>query len=198
MTKAFEYFLDQFNASSRTKADGYDLSHFDELTDSEKDQAFNLLKQEVLAPGVIKWLDYLNHQKAYDLALETLQKHGVGFSGTQRILSYLHTIDNNPTPIKQLITDYKKYRKQDREQIIWIVKSSNIDIDIKVGFYQSVLAVEINTDTAISAADFLLVAYGYTRSSKEEKDSFYSIRDDLASNDFNKRSETIENLQERE
>ncbi|HEY6528289.1 MAG TPA: hypothetical protein VIZ65_06310 [Cellvibrionaceae bacterium] len=120
MTLTFTRFLAQFNSTGNDKAQGYDKSHFVGLSDDEKIKVFGLLEEELIAPGVIGWLFFLDTNKTEAALLNYLVSSKKPAAGSHRILIALYHYTQNERYLNDFEDDFHQLDEWEKEEAIQI------------------------------------------------------------------------------
>lgn len=176
MTDTYNNFLKQYNSKGSQKADGYSESHFEGMTVDEKKEAFDLLKTELIAPGVADWLFYLDPIQAEMVLLAYINKDAKNKSGIHRVFYQLYIKTTENKYQNSLIDNYIQYLDWEKDEAIWLINGSKPEKNIASAFYKNVIMTEKNKDALSSAADFFLRLNGLPCKAKEEKLEFFRIR----------------------
>ncbi|RLU00126.1 hypothetical protein [Ketobacter sp.] len=182
MTATFDHFLKQYNSTGSQKADGYNESHFDSLNDAEKAKAFDLLEQELIAPGVTEWLMYLDQTKAIDAFKQYISSATPGTSaGTHRVYNALYKATGDQEYLDKMIENYSHYLDWEREEALWLIRNNSPKPKAANTFYRNLLEAEYDPKVKSLAADFYLRNNGYTCNSKNESKAFFELKNKLTS-----------------
>lgn len=196
MTAAFDNFLKQYNSSGSQKADGYNQSHFKNLTNTEKYKAFELLEEELIAPDVTDWLLYLDESRAINTMKQYISNVTPGTTaGVHRIYNALYKATGDQQYLDGLINSYKDYFDWEKEEALWLIRNNNPAIETTNNLYKNILNTEENPKAQALAADFYLRNKGYTCNSKEESKSFFNLKEQLISLNINERKNLLANLE---
>jgi hypothetical protein len=184
MTIAFDKFIEQNNSTGSKKVNGYDNSHFDGMTTSEKSNAFDLLKKEFIAPGVIEWMFYLNSSKTEKLLeehLKSIDKNNM--EGVHRIYASLYKHTSNEKYRDLLIDNYEHYPESEKRQALWMINRTKPDKEKVLPLYESIINSPQPSKALPTAADFYLRLHQQPFETEEDKSEFYRIRKMLESGD---------------
>lgn len=179
MTSTYTKFLEQFNSKGREKADGYDKSHFDGLTDKEKDLAFELLSTEYISPKTIDWMHYICPEKTVKFSENKINRDTRISPGIHRIYFFLYKKTKNIELLRRLIEAFPQIQSSEKNEVIWMIKRSDMCKNEKLDFYKKVITEDHDRKAISSAADFFLVESGVQRKTASEKNDFYISREIL-------------------
>ena len=199
MTDVFEKFIKQYNSIGSQKSDGYDKSFFDGMTDLEKEKAFEMLVQELIAPGVIEWLYYLDlakTKKSLINYISNLKKNEM--DGVHRLYAFMFKQTGDKKYQDLLIDNYPNYPDREKRQAIWLIHASKPERAKEIALYIGIIKSSIRTKGLSTAADFFLRINGFTLDTEEEKKEFYRLRKDLESSDPALKEIAINNIIMRE
>jgi hypothetical protein len=192
MTFVFEKFLKQYHSNGSQKSDGYDESHFRGMTTEEKGKAFDLLKNEAIAPGVGEWLIYLDQDRALkhleDTANSLDENHAKEKSG---IYKTLIPYSPNKGYDKKLVESYSRAGSKDKDSILWLVRTSDVSAMDKIAFYRNCILREIDPSPLELASDFYLSTIGIPKKTPEEKKIFFQLRSKLATSELIEREDLL-------
>lgn len=191
-------FLEQYNAKGREKAEGYDKSHFEGMSDEEKESAFDLLEKEVLAPGVAQWMYYLNARKAIAVISDIVEN---GFKEPQfekaQLLGFLYDVTGVEQYFEDVLDLYDELDEKGRKKLLWLVRNSRASDLRKKEFYTNTVFSEVGSEPLTTASDFYLVSIGAKRSSEKERKQFYSDREQLVESDLNTRGPLMRHFEKK-
>lgn len=197
MTTKFDNFLDQFHSSGSQKADGYNLSHFEGLSEQEKNKAFNLLESELTAPGVSDWLVYLDKPRAITTLTNYVNNYIPNKSdGLHRALNSLFKATGDKKHLNELMNKFQLLFDWEKEEAVWVIHNSPIESKKASEFYENIILSESNPSLVTSASDFFLRSNGVTCNSKEESKSFFDLRNQLCSDDIRTRTTTLAKIKD--
>lgn len=180
MSIGYTKFLSQFNASGSQKAQGYDASHFDGLTQQEQDAVFTHLERELIAPGVIGWLFHLNPQKAERVLLEYLADEK-NTSGRHRVYISLFHYTGKTLFLEQFERGFSQFYDWEKADAIKLYNAYAPAGNGKCDFLKSVIIQEPDAKTVKQAADSWLRQMGVPTATEMERKNFTARRNLLES-----------------
>lgn len=167
MSDTFDRFLKQYHAQGREKADGYDRSHFDGLTDDEKIRAFELLAREAEgAPETATpWLFHLDPPRAEAVTLDQIAKkkgdpYGENYVRQFELLNYTHDLAYQ----RAMLDDYPLYTRLNKSDALHRILRTPDTPELR-RFVRDVLLRETDA-SAVAAA-----AIGFLRLHRVPKDA---------------------------
>jgi len=191
MTQSYNHFLNQYNSTGREKMEGYDESHFLNLSSEEKEKVFDLLTNECIAPGVAEWLFFLDRKKAKDYYINYISRKKPEDSGIFRIYFRLYIETGEAYYQNLLIENFFKFRDSDSREAIWLINDSKPGKEKEKELYEKIILSEDPCRGVTSAADFFLRINNVPFDSESEKEEFYRIRDILTSDQYELKKEII-------
>jgi len=195
MTNTFSHFKNQLHSKGSQKADGYDKSHFDGLNENEKNEAFNLLKKESVAPGVPEWIFYLNRSKAKEYFDDYIEKNNSETPGIHRVYFQLYIETKEKHYQNLLINNFFNYPNRDSREALWLINGCDFENFMKIELLKKIILNHSPTKAVITASDFYLRLNGFNLSTQEEKDRFYEIRSLLSSNSIDSKMKAITKIE---
>lgn len=150
MSIAFENFNVQYNSTGRQKADGYDESHFDGMTESEKKHAFNMLLRELGASqNSTEWLFKLDPKRAEEESLKYLEKtKDSTVSGEFVIYYYLYKYSNNKNFQLKLIERFPEYPDYQKKHSLRYIGSTSPCLEIS-DFFKEILSGKYDDESLL-------------------------------------------------
>jgi hypothetical protein len=152
MTSSFDRFLRQYKAQGREKADGYAASHFNGLTDEEKDRAFELLAKEAedVPETATEWLFYLDPQRAQQVTLDQIAKrkadpYGKNYVRQFELLKYTRDLQYQ----REMLDEYPRIDAFYKADALHLIRITPETADLEA-FLRDLLLTE--TDPAAIAA----------------------------------------------
>jgi hypothetical protein len=171
MTSTFQKFLKQFHATGYEKADGYDQSHFDGMTEDERQKAFELLKQSLINNNdhtAAFGIAYLNPIEAIPLFESVLSKHPDYASRYIEILKWLWKLSGRIDYLKrvaQTMTNDPDHLYR-RKSMTAVEDAPNYCFILDA--LKESLFVEMNRANQVKAADQLLIRYGVGANERDQ------------------------------
>jgi hypothetical protein len=136
MSIAYNKFLEQFNSSGSQKAQGYDASHFEGLTEEEQESVFSHLQQELIAPGTIGWLFHLNPKKTKMVLIDYLSDEK-NTAGLHRVLISLYHFTGNTHYLDEFESRFSKFYDWEKSDAINLFKAYAQPDERKMNFLKN-------------------------------------------------------------
>jgi hypothetical protein len=179
MSDTFDEFLKQYHAQGREKADGYDRSHFDGLTDDEKVRAFELLAAEAekVPETATHWLFYLDPSRAEQVTLAQVaakkgDPYGENFVRQFTLIRYTHDLRYQ----REMLAEYPGIDDFYKVDALRRIRRTPETRELRA-FLRGILLNETNTSVlAAAATGFLELHHIPDTPSGRAEDAVYAAR----------------------
>lgn len=177
MTTAFDEFIRQYNLKGSEKADGYSPDVFIGLSESEKQEVFDLLLTEISVSA--KWLFLLNPDKALNVVKDKeAQWRGDAYRRVFNLQEEIIQHAGDLTYQNHMIEDYPHYSENLKPLAIDSIGRTPNTLQ-KITFLKNIILTETNDDAVFRAASRLLNSLKLPRDTDAQEKEYQTLISDL-------------------